>query len=43
MSPIIQLETKRLVLRPLQLDDAEQTDRLFPQWDIVKYLNAGVP
>jgi ribosomal-protein-alanine N-acetyltransferase len=43
MSPIIQLETKRLILRPLQLDDAEQTDRLFPQWDIVKYLNAAVP
>ena len=43
MSPIIQLETKRLILRPLQLDDAEQTDRLFPQWDIVIYLNAAVP
>jgi len=43
MSPITQLETKRLILRPLQLDDAEQADRLFPQWDIVKYLNAAVP
>lgn len=43
MPPIIQLETPRLILRPLQLDDAEQSDRLFPQWDIVKYLNAGVP
>jgi len=37
------LETKRLLLRPLQLDDAEDTERLFPQWDIVKFLNAGVP
>jgi [ribosomal protein S5]-alanine N-acetyltransferase len=43
MSPIIQLETKRLILRPLQLDDAEQTELLFPHWDIVKYLNAAVP
>jgi RimJ/RimL family protein N-acetyltransferase len=37
------LETKRLILRPLQLDDAEQTQRLFAQWEIVKYLNAQVP
>lgn len=40
---IVELETKRLFLRPLQLADAEQTERLFPQWDIVKFLNAGVP
>jgi RimJ/RimL family protein N-acetyltransferase len=32
-----------LFLRPLQLSDAEQTERLFPQWDIVKFLNAAVP
>jgi len=43
MSPITQLETKRLILRPLQPDDAEQTERLFPHWEIVKYLNAVVP
>jgi ribosomal-protein-alanine N-acetyltransferase len=40
MSP--ELHTKRLLLRPLQLADAEQTQRLFPQWDVVKYLNAAV-
>ena len=38
-----ELRTKRLLLRPLQLSDAEQTQRLFPQWDIVKYLNSRVP
>ena len=40
---MVELETKRLFLRPLQLSDAEQTERLFPQWDIVKFLNAAVP
>src|SRR5450631_4350091 len=38
-----ELETKRLLLRPLRLEDAEQTQRLFPWWEIVKYLNAIVP
>lgn len=37
------LETPRLLLRPLELADAEQTQQLFPQWDIVKHLNAVVP
>jgi [ribosomal protein S5]-alanine N-acetyltransferase len=37
------LETARLLLRPLQLEDAEQTQLLFPQWEIVQYLNARVP
>ena len=37
------LETERLLLRPLQLEDAEQTQLLFPQWEIVQYLNARVP
>ena len=39
----VELATKRLLLRPLQLSDAEQTQRLFPQWDIVKFLNSKVP
>lgn len=38
-----ELYTKRLVLRPLQLADAQQTQRLFSQWEIVKNLNAIVP
>jgi ribosomal-protein-alanine N-acetyltransferase len=37
------LETRRLLLPPLTLDDAEQTQRLFPQWEVVKYLAAVVP
>ena len=38
-----QLETKRLVLRPLTLDDAAQIQRVFPQWEIVRYLSKVVP
>ena len=37
------LETPRLLLRPLELADAEQVQRLFPQWEVVKYLAAVVP
>jgi len=37
------LETKCLLLRPLQLADAQETDHLFPQWEIVKFLNAQIP
>ena len=40
---IVPLETKRLFLRPLQLEDAAEAERLFPQWEIVKFLNALVP
>ncbi len=39
---IVELETKRLLLRPLQLADAEETERLFPKWEVVKFLNAEV-
>jgi [ribosomal protein S5]-alanine N-acetyltransferase len=37
------LQTRRLLLRPLQLDDAEQTQRLFPHWEIVKFLTRQIP
>ncbi len=37
------LETARLILQPLQLADAEQTQLLFPHWEIVRYLNKVVP
>ena len=37
------LETPRLLLPPLALDDAAQIQRIFPQWEIVKFLNAVVP
>jgi RimJ/RimL family protein N-acetyltransferase len=38
-----QLETERLILRPLQLADAETTQRLFPHWEVVKFLASQVP
>lgn len=37
------LKTPRLVLRPLELGDAAQTQILFPQWEIVRFLNHRVP
>jgi [ribosomal protein S5]-alanine N-acetyltransferase len=37
------LDTPRLVLRPLQLADAEQVQVLFPHWEIVRYLTRTVP
>jgi ribosomal-protein-alanine N-acetyltransferase len=37
------LETARLLLRPLELAAAEQTQRLFPHWEIVRYLAKVVP
>jgi ribosomal-protein-alanine N-acetyltransferase len=40
---IATLQTDRLLLRPLQLADAEQTQRLFPQWEMVKFLATSVP
>lgn len=43
MANIPTLETQRLILRPLELADAEQTQLLFPHWEIVKYLANRVP
>ncbi len=40
---IARLETTRLELRPLELSDAEQTQRLFPKWEIVQFLANHVP
>lgn len=39
----VELETERLILRPLELADAARTQKLFPHWEIVRYLNAVVP
>ncbi len=41
MTPL--LVTERLLLQPLELADAEQIQRIFPQWEIVEFLNASVP
>jgi ribosomal-protein-alanine N-acetyltransferase len=35
--------TSRLLLRPLELADAEQMQALFPHWEIVRYLKNVVP
>src|SRR5262249_15989399 len=35
--------TARLILKPLAIEDAEQIQKIFPRWEIVKYLNAVVP
>lgn len=37
------IETLRLLLRPLRVEDASQIQVLFPQWDIVRYLACVVP
>ncbi len=37
------LETARLVLRPLRLEDAPAVQRHFANWDIVRWLTAGIP
>jgi ribosomal-protein-alanine N-acetyltransferase len=37
------LFTDRLLLKPLQIADAEQVQQLFPQWEIVQFLNARIP
>jgi RimJ/RimL family protein N-acetyltransferase len=37
------LETPRLLLLPRTLADVEQIQRIFPQWEIVKYLASVVP
>lgn len=37
------LETERLLLLPVALDDAPAIQSIFPQWEIVRYLNARVP
>jgi RimJ/RimL family protein N-acetyltransferase len=38
-----ELETERLFLKPLALADAQQIQKLFPRWEIVRYLNAAIP
>jgi [ribosomal protein S5]-alanine N-acetyltransferase len=40
---ICELQTERLLLKPLELADAEQTQQLFPRWEVVRYLSHVVP
>ncbi|MHA6195433.1 GNAT family N-acetyltransferase [Pseudomonas wadenswilerensis] len=37
------LRTARLLLTPLQLDDAPAIQQLFPHWEVVRYLDSRVP
>jgi RimJ/RimL family protein N-acetyltransferase len=37
------LQTRRLLLRPLELSDAPQVQALFPHWEIVRFLQKIVP
>jgi len=37
------LHTKRLLLKPWEMADAEQIQELFPHWEIVQYLAGRVP
>jgi ribosomal-protein-alanine N-acetyltransferase len=36
------LQTGRLILRPLRLEDAEQAQLLFPHWEVVKFLSTQI-
>jgi len=37
------LASPRLILRPLELSDADQAQVLFPHWEIVRYIRNAVP
>ena len=37
------ITTSRLILRPLELSDADAIQELFPRWEIVKFLASYVP
>lgn len=37
------LQTERLLLRPLALADAPQIQQIFPQWEILRYMNGTIP
>ncbi|WP_434589221.1 GNAT family N-acetyltransferase [Pseudomonas sp. R4-83] len=43
MEDIPTLYTERLILRPLELADAEAVQKQFAHWQVVRYLNAAVP
>lgn len=37
------LETERLILRPVTIDDAPAVQRHFNNWNIIRHLNAAIP
>jgi RimJ/RimL family protein N-acetyltransferase len=40
---MVEGRTERLLLRPLEVADAEQIQEVFPQWEIVRFLMNRVP
>ena len=43
LPPTPVLETARLILRPLRPDDTPAIQRIFPQWDVVRWLGPAIP
>ncbi|WP_028693932.1 GNAT family N-acetyltransferase [Pseudomonas cremoricolorata] len=43
MDSLPTLRTDRLILSPLTLSDAPTIQALFPQWEVVRYLNSRIP
>jgi [ribosomal protein S5]-alanine N-acetyltransferase len=43
LPPTPTLETERLILRPLAERDVPAIQRIFPQWEVVKYLGPAIP
>lgn len=43
LPPTPTLETRRLILRPLEERDIPAIQRIFPQWEVVRWLHATVP
>ncbi len=43
LPPTPTLETERLALRPLEARDAPAIQRIFPRWEVVRWLHATVP
>jgi ribosomal-protein-alanine N-acetyltransferase len=37
------ITTPRLILRPLELSDADAVQELFPRWEIVRFLDSHIP
>jgi RimJ/RimL family protein N-acetyltransferase len=43
LPPTPVLETARLILRPIEARDIPAVQRIFPQWQVARWLHAGVP
>jgi RimJ/RimL family protein N-acetyltransferase len=43
LPPTPTLETARLILRPYEPRDVPAVQRIFPQWEVVRWLHAGIP